>query len=680
MRRYRQPLGSAHCAAAALARSIIAKEEWKDHRRHMPRSAGLYDEEMTAAVAKVFAELHQGTHKSLAKLTDKCKAAASPAKCPCTKVCVRCTCEACVASPSGGLFSKKMLNLVFHHGRYEVTGPHSTVPCSLGPACQVCSVQLEKQRASGTQPLARPAAVLPRPSEVPVVGAHPPAAAPASRRAVAVWRDMPQQSGREARSSAAPVAANISRGASAFEPVRWESAPRAEEPALLGGPVYQSRSTPTPSLIMEDAGGAWASGAAAGDPLERSASFARASIAGTGFVADALPRSASGASFFYDPIDADISMCNTMSLIDDLSAQFDAEEIAPTLVERLRGNISEMRALLMAGLDARPDVGMDYSERVRSGVVSGESRGGSKSETGASPAADAYAAAARKRPGSAGVRSATAGRVAARHESEASVAAKRVRNLGVSAVVCVRLDNTTIVDAAQSATAADKPAGATVSCALVPWVGGGEGRGALGEASVELHQVLRPARERERLHCEPAALRVLPAQLVASHSRAWRARFDPKRSHTVCPVSLLPTPRLNLRRSSSVGTSSHLQPRTPARLARIVEVHSPDSEPVASCIVEFIGEVAGAEPSGASAANGSGGAGTAPSPKRRRIVVRCENIVPDRLGENLRTFDKALGDLAETAVWALEDAGVNVDEWREELRAKSVKIGVVQYP
>jgi hypothetical protein len=44
--------------------------------------------------------------------------------------------------------------------------------------------------------------------------------------------------------------------------------------------------------------------------------------------------------------------------------------------------------------------------------------------------------------------------------------------LGVSAVVCVRLDNTTIVDAAQSATAADKPAGATVSCALVPWVGG----------------------------------------------------------------------------------------------------------------------------------------------------------------------------------------------------------------
>lgn len=109
-------------------------------------------------------------------------------------------------------------------------------------------------------------------------------------------------------------------------------------------------------------------------------------------------------------------------------------------------------------------------------------------------------------------------------------------------------------------------------------------------------------------------------------------------------------------------------------------MHSPDSEPVASCIVEFIGEVAGAEPSGASAANGSGGAGTAPSPKRRRIVVRCENIVPDRLGENLRTFDKALGDLAETAVWALEDAGVNVDEWREELRAKSVKIGVVQYP
>ena len=156
------------------------------------------------------------------------------------------------------------------------------------------------------------------------------------------------------------------------------------------------------------------------------------------------------------------------------------------------------------------------------------------------------------------------------------------------------------------------------------------------------------------------------------------------RSPTVHPSSPLSTSQLHTHRSSS-GASAQFQPRTPGRLARIIEVHSPDSSPCVSCTVELIeAEDAPSAPvagrSGAPPQSRAEAGNSPPSPKRRRIVVRCENVVKDPLGENLRTFDKALGDLAQNAVWALEEIGISVDEWRADLRAKSFKIGFAQYP
>ena len=482
MRRYRQPLGSTHCAATALARSITAKNEWEHHKRHMPLKRELYSKELLADAENVLAELRRGTHKSQAKLTPACKTAASPAECPCTKVCVRCTCAPCRKSPSGGLFSKKMLNLVVHHGRFEVTGPHSTVPCSLSPTCAVCAAKETKPIGRAAAPGAPPAVLLQPQNQVPAVSAKPPAAAPATcaAGAGAGWCDTLLQSrGGRGSSGATTSTSDSSRDASPFEPVPWECTPRAEEPVLLGVAIGASENTLTASLGIhgEDAVGAWATGAAAmGDATVTVAPLARVSSADMGFVADTLPRSASGA-IFYDPINADLSMCHTMSLMEDLSAQFDAEEIAPTLVERLRDNITEMRVLLMAGLEARPDVGMsDFSERVGVGVgVSGASFGGSESDAGMASSDAAYvhapsARGGRKRP--AGVRSATAGLVVVKHESEASLAANRVRELGVSTVVCVRLEGAAILDTMQGTATAGNPRGAICELRASAVVGG----------------------------------------------------------------------------------------------------------------------------------------------------------------------------------------------------------------
>ena len=148
-RAYRQPLGSWHCAAQSLAVSIAAKTRWRVYAKHVPSRSikSVHRDATEASITAVLAELRAGTHDSLTTLSASCRRASkSAAKCTCKKICVRCACADCVASPSGGLFSKKKMNIVLHHGRFEVTGPQSVVPCKMGAECSSCNANLERRK------------------------------------------------------------------------------------------------------------------------------------------------------------------------------------------------------------------------------------------------------------------------------------------------------------------------------------------------------------------------------------------------------------------------------------------------------------------------------------------------------------------------------------------------------
>ena len=151
-RPYRQPLGSWHCAAKALAISTVAKAYWSRHAAHVPpRTGERASGDLEARIAAVLTELRAGTHHSLKLLTPECRVSASSQACTCTKVCVRCACAECLASPSKGLFSKKKMNLVYHHGRFEITGPQSAVPCAAGNACRACNDTRARRKISSGQ-------------------------------------------------------------------------------------------------------------------------------------------------------------------------------------------------------------------------------------------------------------------------------------------------------------------------------------------------------------------------------------------------------------------------------------------------------------------------------------------------------------------------------------------------
>ncbi len=149
-RPYRQPLGSWHCAAKALAISAVAKEYWKRHRAHVPPRTGETEYgDLEVQIVNILQQLRKGTHPSLKLLTPECRKSKNPKECTCTKICIRCSCDACKASPSGGLFSKKKMNLVFHHGRFEITGPQSTVPCAAGISCRACNDTRARRKMMG---------------------------------------------------------------------------------------------------------------------------------------------------------------------------------------------------------------------------------------------------------------------------------------------------------------------------------------------------------------------------------------------------------------------------------------------------------------------------------------------------------------------------------------------------
>ena len=141
-RPYRQPLGSYTCAAKALATSIVAIDFWAREWQHL--DVGLLYPANAEAIDETLSALRGGTHASLELLSKECRVSAgSSSACSCKRFCIRCPCAACVASPSGGLFAKKKLNLVFHHDRYEITGPRSTVPCKRGE-CQQCIKKIRR--------------------------------------------------------------------------------------------------------------------------------------------------------------------------------------------------------------------------------------------------------------------------------------------------------------------------------------------------------------------------------------------------------------------------------------------------------------------------------------------------------------------------------------------------------
>ena len=148
-RPYRQPLGSWHCAAKALAASIAAQALWRDHAMHAPLRSSRRDQ-VDGVSRSIVAELLLGKHKSQVKLTEACHTTLQQGvKCTCKRYCVRCTCDVCLASPSRGLFAKKKMNIVLHHGRFEVTGPKSVMPCKLGIAsCTSCRAASKRRKRS----------------------------------------------------------------------------------------------------------------------------------------------------------------------------------------------------------------------------------------------------------------------------------------------------------------------------------------------------------------------------------------------------------------------------------------------------------------------------------------------------------------------------------------------------
>ena len=150
-RPYRQPLGSWHCAAKALAASIAAQALWRDHAMHAPPRSSRRDEgDLVDGVSRsIVAELLLGKHESQVMLTEACHTTLQQGvKCTCKRYCVRCTCDVCLASPSRGLFAKKKMNIVLHHGRFEVTGPKSVMPCKLGMSCTSCRATSKRRKRS----------------------------------------------------------------------------------------------------------------------------------------------------------------------------------------------------------------------------------------------------------------------------------------------------------------------------------------------------------------------------------------------------------------------------------------------------------------------------------------------------------------------------------------------------
>ena len=167
MRFYRQPLGSYQCAALALATAVAGKRHWSKMRRHLAivergvrvhvrgQRCKFSDPEVRMLIANEFATLRNGTNAQTLKLPQGCRDSfAAGTECACTRFCVRCTCDECRVSPSGGLYNKKMLNCVHHHGRYEVTGPQSTIPCET-VHCGICA---ERGSALGPEVIERIAA------------------------------------------------------------------------------------------------------------------------------------------------------------------------------------------------------------------------------------------------------------------------------------------------------------------------------------------------------------------------------------------------------------------------------------------------------------------------------------------------------------------------------------------
>jgi len=339
-RPYRQPLGSKHCAAEALATSIVAIDFWKREKKHL--NVGGLDPANVKARDATLSALRDGTHSSLGLLSEECHAsAASSAECSCRKICIRCPCETCVASPSRGLFAKKKLNLVLHHDRYEITGPQSTVPCERAK-CKHClkytrRIAQQARAVSGAQAVAIAEDANSSNSDIDVFDAWSILPPPSSEGAAELPSrcDSPEEVA-NAYSRYLPAHTNFVVGSKIGSPSPgWTEGASTES-------IHYSR-LPSKGSGSDDTD--TASGSmpplARDDSDDDDAAFSHV------------------LQHDFDPHIAHETLAEHLHSIDQIAFQFMMEQAPPALANRLAVQVAEMRMLLLRSLDQRPAMETD---------------------------------------------------------------------------------------------------------------------------------------------------------------------------------------------------------------------------------------------------------------------------------------------------------------------------------
>lgn len=359
-RPYRQPLGSKHCAAEALATSIVAIDFWKREKKHL--NIGGLDPANVKARDATLSALRDGTHSSLGVLSEECHAsAASSAECSCRKICIRCPCETCVASPSRGLFAKKKLNLVLHHYRYEITGPQSTVPCARAN-CKHCvkytrRIAQQARAVSGAQAVAIAEDANSSNSDVDVFddtwSILPP---PSSEGAAELPSrcDSPEEVA-NAYSRYLPAHTGFVVGSKIGDavsqdglPSEWTEGASTESINFLIPKLPPAEAQP-PMPLPSKAPGSDDTDTASGSmpPLARDDSD------------DSDAAFSHVLQHDFDPHIAHETLAEHLHSIDQVAFQFMMEQAPPALANRLAVQVAEMRMLLLRSLDQRPAMETD---------------------------------------------------------------------------------------------------------------------------------------------------------------------------------------------------------------------------------------------------------------------------------------------------------------------------------
>ena len=359
-RPYRQPLGSKHCAAEALATSIVAIDFWKREKKHL--NVGGLDPANVKARDATLSALRDGTHSSLGLLSEECHAsAASSAECSCRKICIRCPCETCVASPSRGLFAKKKLNLVLHHDRYEITGPQSTVPCERAK-CKHClkytrRIAQQARAVSGAQAVAIAEDANSSNSDIDVFddawSILPP---PSSEGAAELPSrcDSPEEVANK-YSRYLPAHTGFVVGSKIGDavsqdglPSGWTEGASTESINFLIPKLPPAEAQPPMPLPSKGSGS---------DDTD-TASGSMSPLAHDDYDDDDAAFSHM-LQHDFDPYVAHETLAEHLHSIDQIALQFTMEQAPPALVNRLAVQVAEMRTLLLSSLDQRPAMETD---------------------------------------------------------------------------------------------------------------------------------------------------------------------------------------------------------------------------------------------------------------------------------------------------------------------------------